>query len=355
MLRSVPRETLRPEALWTLGRVAPALFLALAIATLLLRRPEILTDPRLYPEDRDVLYLGSFVGSPLDQLLRAYNGVLLVIPRMAAWLERLGDPAAISMLSSVVIGALAATYVGARATFLPVRDRWILAAFVILVPAAIDLLGILVTSQFYVYPVLIVGLLSKPLERRSGRIAEIILFALLGLTGPAALLLLPIALWRLPDPRAVVVAAAGVVAGVVLVTAGRLPVPSDMTWTDRVGFLVSHGVVEPVLGVHLTAAALAAGWAIPAIAVALAALLVATIDRRGLPFLYLWLAIVVTAVISPQGSRLEYLQAGFGTRYVVVPAICAAAIVLMGRPRPARVALGAFLSLGVVADFVTPF
>jgi hypothetical protein len=225
----------------------------------------------------------------------------------------------------------------------------------ILVPAAGETVGVLSTVQFQLAIATMVGLLAPRLASRVHAALEAGVMFIVGLSGPFSILLLPVAIARdRRDPRSLAVIAAALIQLVVLVTAGRIPVGTDMTLADRLSFLVSHGVVEPGVGMYLTAVLQRDWLLVLGMGLLMAAVLSRVIGSSAWPWVYLWAATIVLAVVSPQGGRLEYLEAGTGLRYVVTASVCLAAVVLGGRRGYGRAVMLSLLSVAVVVDFRIP-
>ena len=117
-------------------------FVLLAIAIVVLRRPESLTNAAFFYEDGQVFYIGAFFGSPLDQLTRQYEGYLHLIPRLVAMLERLVPPASAPLIGNaiallVVVGVAAYIASGRLENVIPGRRTRVLLAIVfLLLPGA---------------------------------------------------------------------------------------------------------------------------------------------------------------------------------------------------------------------------
>ncbi len=167
------------------ARVWPWVFPIIALATLVFRRPDVLLHPGFVAEDGQVLYVGTYFEDVLSQITRPYNGYLLVLHRILAWTGRAAPvewaPAALALAAMVVVVA-AATYVGIRGTNL--KHRWVLAGFMIVVPAAGESIGVLSTVQFQFAIAMLVGLLAPKLASRTYAAVEAGAMFIAGLSGP---------------------------------------------------------------------------------------------------------------------------------------------------------------------------
>src|SRR4029453_1665317 len=163
-----------------------------------LRRPETVLRPAFFYEDGQVFYVGAYFGGVLEQLGRAYAGYLVVIPRIVAELEWLVPVAVAPLVGSLISlaagGLLAAVIANGRlSNGFPERwTRLLLAALLILLPGSWETLGSITLIQWYAAIYLVAVAIAAPPSRRSFEVVEAIVVTCAGLTGPFAILFMPL-------------------------------------------------------------------------------------------------------------------------------------------------------------------
>jgi hypothetical protein len=187
----------QPGDFYTPRRFA-VLFLLLWIL-LILRKPDMLTNPQLFAEDGGAFF-GEQLVHPTTALIHPYNGYLHIVPRLIALIE-----AFFAVAAAPVICALLTTGVQALCFcvfFLPwnrhiiASDLLRAAACVVMTTAfegeeAVSFSGVLMWYLFFVA----VLLLYRPAEGRI-RVLWLGVMALCGLTCAPLLVILPWAAWR---------------------------------------------------------------------------------------------------------------------------------------------------------------
>lgn len=247
------------------GRARMPLFLATGFALLVARRPEMLLKPEMYAESAPVFYVPTFFNDMATLIATPYAGYLHLVPRIVASVDRLVVPQAVPMLeafvSNVGIVLIAGFIASDRlAVVLPDRrSRYVLAAMVLATPTAREVLGIEVNLQVYGAAYLVALSAARPATNWVWRAVDTVGVVLAGLSGPFALLLLPLFLIR----RTWVSAAVGACAATQLLVALTNPqrsfaVPDISDAAGAVATRINAAVLGPIPG-QLLPHALAAG------------------------------------------------------------------------------------------------
>ncbi len=177
------------QALWLLA--TGLLFAGLLVA----RRPEILTQPQLYAEDGE--WFQAAHGAGLAALVAPGAGYLVVFIRLVALLTaplQLANAARAYAAIGIAMQVLPALFLASprlRNVMPDDRLRLLIALIFILVPNA-ELTGNLTNTQWHLALLGFLVLVAVPPTRRWQRAFDLITLVLAGLTGPFALLLLPL-------------------------------------------------------------------------------------------------------------------------------------------------------------------
>lgn len=351
--------------------VAWGLFLALGFLVLFLRRPETLLRAEFYTEDGQVFYLGTFFGSPLQQLSRPYNGFLHVGTRLVADLSRLVPtetaPLVTSGIALVVVVLCAAYLVSPRmsAVVPDGRVRLVLGLLLLLLPGSQETLGSMTYIQFYGAIFLICLLISTRPRERVPRWLELGVAGIAGLTGPFSILYSPIFVlrWsrtheRWDAEKALVIVATGVIQSLtLLLAADRVPgTASDPGGLVAVALV--RGVDVPLLGEFWSAGLSRIGvdpWVVAvftvSVLVGLAIVAKSFLSRQMLGLAtYVWLVIIVgTLAVHPFPVIRLLDDPYYESRYFLVPGAMVAAIVFAGVLRArGRLGIAALLLCGVL-------
>jgi Ca2+/Na+ antiporter len=359
---------------------------ATGFAVLILRRPETLTRAEFWNEDGQVFYVGSFFGSPLEQLTRSYAGYLHAVPRLVAWLERLVDVSIAPLVGNAIallIVAGIATWIASErlANILPSRAaRLALAALLLLMPGHWESLGSITLVQFYLGIFLILASLADAAPRpRWAQAAELAALALAGLSGPFSVLFLPLYLgraWLRRDRWATTTAAfvgACAVLQLVAIALGTRS-PEIPTIAGAAALLLARGWAT-VIGDWWLRAAIQAQPGISLVLVATAALAAAALaaatrlsTRIRLTIAYAAAASVAAALT---GDVATFPESSFlGSRYFLIPTfLVALGLVAWAGSRPtttpsgarsrdfaglAGIAITGLYMFGIVGDFSLP-
>ena len=363
--------TSRPEVLF-------AATVAISLVALIARRPETVTRPEFYAEDGRVFYLGTWFGSPLDVLVRPYNGYLHLVPRAVGLLERAVPiqwaPAIGNVVALMVVALIAGFLASDRmAPLLPDRRaRLAVAAGFVLLPASQETLGSITFIQAYLVVFLVAAGLAATPRTKGWRAVEAVAVAAAALSSPVAILVAPIHWVRVRRfgrgalGSAVMVTAGGAVQLAVLV-ASRPPAvaPADLLSFAQASIL--RLVIEPFAGATWTRLAMNAAipvWAGFAAGVLLVGLLTVTAVALGWrPALALigsaWAVAILGMVRSSDVSpwlldpfllQRYFLLGGWAVVVIVAGGLFARSAV----GRRAAVVLAAIFIFGATADFRLP-
>ncbi|HYK96125.1 MAG TPA: hypothetical protein VE011_09710 [Candidatus Dormibacteraeota bacterium] len=336
---------------------------------LVARRPQILLTPEFRVEDGQTFFLGTYFGSPLDGVLRPYEGYLHVVPRLIALLERVPPiqfAPLVANLAAIAIAVAVACYLasGRLAAIIPnQRTRLALAALVIVAPGTAELIGSMTYAQWFLDVFLIAAAIAPEPSSRQRRVIELCALALAAMSGLASLFIAPLHVaaavanrsrWRVATASITTIAAA--VQLTLLLTSTREP-HGGGTLYDATGVVAVRAVVEPILGARITTL-IATPPVIAVVAVVIAGLLVFAVrdlPRRWLFVLgYVWVASVAAVLEGSINTYHTLLGPVAGEHYFYVPGLIVGAVVVLAiahRRRAAAVALAALLVVGVVADF----
>ncbi|HEY5433775.1 MAG TPA: hypothetical protein VIK13_00955 [Candidatus Limnocylindrales bacterium] len=351
---------------------------AVALAVLIARRPETITRAGFYAEDGRVFFLGTWFGSPLDVLLRPYNGYLHLVPRTVGLLERLvpiqSAPALGNFIALLIVALIAGFLASDRlAPLLPDRRARLAAAVgFLLLPASQETLGSITFIQAYLVVFLVaVGFASTP-RTRTWRAVETLAVAVSALSTPIAIMLVPLHWVRVRrfgraalGPAIALTAAAAVQLAVLAASRPPAVAPADLLLFAQASIL--HLVVEPFGGAtwtRLTIDAALPGWVgitAAIVIVGLFAISLTAIDRRvALALLGTTWAVGVLGIVRSSDASGWLLDPFLLQRYFV-PAGWAAVVImasgLFARStaiRRAALALAVCFVAGATADLRLP-
>ena len=336
--RQVAARAFRPKRLFGLTVV-------LALAALIARRPEIITRAEFYAEDGRVFFLGTWFGSPLDVLLRPYNGYLHLVPRTVGLLERLVPIQSAPLLGNFIallIVALVAGFLASdrMAPLLPDRRARLAAAVgFVLLPASQETLGSITFIQAYLVVFLVaVGFAATP-RTRTWRAVETVAVAVSALSTPIAIVLVPLHWVRVRrfgrgalGPAVAVTAAAAVQLAILAASRSPAAAPADLPLFAQASIL--RLIVEPFGGATWTWLAIDAavpGWVGITAVIMIAGLLalsVAALDRwAALALLSATWAVGVLGIVRSSDASGWLLDPFLLQRYFV-PAGWAAVVIM---------------------------
>src|SRR5579863_43134 len=175
-----------------------------ACIVLMSRRPDAILHPQFYAEDGHVWFADAYNLGWWHALFRAQDGYFQTFPRLGAALALLFPLALAPLvlnLIAIAVQALPVTILLSErsAAWGSLRFRAAMAAVYLALPNCREMGAIITSSQWVLALCVFLLLVAAPPEGNAGRAADIVLFALCGLTGPFCFLLVPIALyaaWR---------------------------------------------------------------------------------------------------------------------------------------------------------------
>jgi len=380
---SKPRTVSQPSATRT-----PTLFWAVAIsvtaALLFLRRPDALLRAQFWAEDGVVWFADAYNFGALKALLRARDGYLQTLPRLASavalWAPLVRAPLVTNLIALVIEALPPLFLVSARMRNLgPLGLRCTLALLLLFVPDASEVHAAITDSEFQMAVLACLVIIAEVPRSLAGRIFDVVVLALFSLTGPFCVLLFPVALARILVPLLVpqsinvqasksenrwrwiqisLLVAGGLVQGLtVLTTAGaRLNTTLGASLATFVQIMAGQIVLPLFLGRNPfdpmtsgpTKVMLASLLTISALFAFAYALAKGSLELRC--FIVFALLVLAAALAFPTVEPTRYqwepfLVPGQGQRYWYLPklALMATLVWLLGRQRPAtaRVMAGA--------------
>jgi hypothetical protein len=214
------------------ARALPAAAIGLAALAILTRRPDLVRTPQLFAEDGQ-FYALAHNAAAFSSWFTQSNGYLQLAARLvasAAQLVPLAWAPAVVLAAAVLVDAAPAAFLvsGRMRSAIPsVWARILLAALYVALPGANHVLGVLAYSQWHLSLLAFLILIADPPATKAGRVLDVVVVALSGLSGPYSILLAPIAVvhWYLrPSVRtgslAAVLLVTGAVQAVVMTTIG---------------------------------------------------------------------------------------------------------------------------------------
>ena len=357
-----------------------AVAIAVTAALLFLRRPDAALHAQFWAEDGVVWFADAYNLGALKALLRARDGYLQTLPRLACavalWVPLVRAPLVTNLIALVIEALPPLFLVSSRMRKLgPLGLRCALALLLLFVPDASEVHAAITDSEFQMAVLACLVIIAEVPRSRSGRLFDVVVLALFSLTGPFCVLLFPVALVRTLAPLFVrqssnarppqsesrwhwvqlsLLAVGGVVQGLtVLTTAGaRLNTTLGASVATFVQ-IVAGQIVLPLFVGHnpfdpLTADSgkvlLSCGLTLAAALAFLYSLREGSMELRC--FVVFALLVLAAALAFPTIEPTRYqwepfLVPGQGLRYWYLPrlALMATLVWLVGRQRPAAIRL----------------
>lgn len=196
--KSQPSEPRTRILFWTLA-------IAATTALLFLRRPDAVLHAQFWAEDGVVWFADAYNFGPLNALLRARDGYLQTLPRLACaaalWVPLLYAPLVTNLIALVIEALPPLFLVSSRMRNLgPLSLRCVLALLVLFVPDSSEVHAAITDSEFQMAVLACLIIIAEVPRSWVGRVFDIIVLALFALTGPFCVLLLPVALLRTLAP-----------------------------------------------------------------------------------------------------------------------------------------------------------
>lgn len=344
------------------GATAALLVVFGGFAVLVLRRPETFLRPQFVYEDGREFYLRALLEGP-GSIAQPYAGYLHLVPRLVSLLET-AVPVALAPLVGNAIALLIVAGVSAfvasdhvAAAIPDRRRRWVLAAFLLVLPSAEMPLGSITFIQFYLAIFLLAAVISVP----SLWVFVAVLAA--SLTGPFALLLLPVFLLRWwarrdgPSRGLLLAAGAGAVVQLAELLANGRPGGHSTTDPLTVVQILGGHLDTAVFGTRIVGLAMeyrVSGGTGLVVTLVVASLLGATLWRapreRIVVAALAVVGIVASALLVGSDTSTELLYPSAAARYFMLPTFVLGGLAILAAPRKASIALGALMVIGVVGD-----
>ncbi len=367
-----------------------AVAVAITATLLFLRRPDAVLHAQFWAEDGVVWFADAYNFGALKALLRARDGYLQTLPRLASaaalWAPLVHAPLVTNVIALVIEALPPLFLVSSRMRNLgPLGLRCVLALLLLFVPDSSEVHAAITDSEFQMAVLACLVIIAEVPRTLAGRIFDVVVLTLFSLTGPFCVLLFPVALLRTLAPLLVrqstnaqvtqsesrwrwiqvsVLAAGGLVQGLtVLTTAGaRLNTTLGASVATFVQ-IVAGQIVLPLFVGHNPFDPLTADSGklvlscVLTLAAALAFLYELLEGNLGLRCFILFALLVLAAALAfptvePTRYQWEpFLVPGQGLRYWYLPklALMATLVWLAGRQRPAAIRLPAGVLVCVMA------
>jgi hypothetical protein len=182
-----------------------AVAIAVTGALLFFRRPDAVLHAQFWAEDGVVWFADAYNLGGFKALLRARDGYLQTIPRLAcaaALWAPLGHAPLVTNLIALVLEALPPLFlISSRMRNLgPLGLRCVLALLLLFVPDSSEVHAIITDSEFQMAVLACLVVIAEAPRSWAGRTFDIVVLALFALTGPFCVLLFPVALLRTLAP-----------------------------------------------------------------------------------------------------------------------------------------------------------
>ena len=352
---------------------AQIIFWAVAIvvtaALLVLRRPDAVLHAQFWAEDGVVWFADAYNFGAFKALLRARDGYLQTLPRlacaMALWVPLARAPLVTNLIALVIEALPPLFLLSTRMRNLgPLGLRCGLALLLLFVPDSSEVHAAITDSEFQMAVLACLMIIAEAPRSWAGRVFDVVVLALFALTGPFCVLLFPVALARTLGPlwfrqstktdrwhwvQLSLLGAGGLVQGLtVLTTAGaRLNTTLGASLGKFVQIVAGQIVLPLFLGRNpfdpLTSDP---GKVIMASVVTIAAFFAVfyALERGSMAlrcFVVFALLVLTAALVFPTIEPIRYqwdpfLVPGQGLRYWYLPrlALMATLVWLLGRQRP---------------------
>lgn len=178
---------------------------ALCSIVLLMRRPDLLTNPQFWAEDGKIWIEQAYNIGPLRSLILPQNGYYQTISRLAA-LASLATPfyfgpLLFNMIAVLLRSFLIAFILSPRLGRYPLPGRILLSIFILLMPHISEVHANITNTHWYLSIWLFMILVSEPSEGKYWHIHDYLVLVVAGLSGPFIVLLAPVMVLRMLDGR----------------------------------------------------------------------------------------------------------------------------------------------------------
>jgi len=358
----------------------------LACGIVVSRRPDALIHPQFWAEDGHVWFAEAYNLGWGTALFRTYAGYFQTLPRLGAALALLVPlalaPLALNLIAIAVQALPVSLLLSARSSaWGSLRYRVAMAALLLALPNAREIGAIITNSQWVLALCAFLVLVAVAPKSNAGKLFDVFILMLCGLTGPFCVFLFPIAVWqawRKADVwrwmKAGLLAMLCLVQGwglLVMDRGGRADAPLGAGASLFVRILGGHVFLGALVGCNqlasfsnplvITALFCAAVVGVVLIAGCFAR---ATVEMRL--FVLFAFAIFAAALVSPESypaagfTRWQSLAAAGGVRYWFLPTLAFAWSLLwcfrsrIAVLRPLAACLLVTMCFGIVRDWELP-
>ena len=367
--------------LWQHGPV-----LLLACVVLVTRRPDAIFHAQFFAEDGHVWFADAYNLGWWPTLFRAQDGYFQTLPRLGAALALLVPlplaPLVLNFIAIAVQALPANLLLSSRSSaWGGLRYRALMAGLYLALPNVREVNAIITSSQWVLALCVFLLLVASPPKDLAGRIFDVFVLLLCGLTGPFCVFLLPIAIflaWRRRDGWGWT--NAGILAALCLVQAWGLLVV-DRSGRAHAALGANPALFARILGGHVFLATLLganglASHSSPPLSMLLfcaaiggTAIVAICFTQSGMEmklFLLLTSALLAASFISPAAypppgvTRWELLAGAGGIRYWYFPTLAFAWSLLrcfqtrVVALKAVSVALMALMCFGILRDWMLP-
>lgn len=362
---------------WPQREGAAAIAFVVALLVMVARRPDIVSNARLWAEDGGVYFANAYNDGRWATLLRPFGGYLQLFPRavfdLATLLPIGAVPAFAVWIALAVRAALTAFLFSSRFSWIDWRAKVALSAYFLLMPNLADVHANITNTHWYLGLYLLAVIVADPPRVLPWKIHDWLVLVGAGLTGPMVILLAPALIIRLIAQRQGP-AARRTFAGVglalallqlVLLAVNRdgghdfIYLPSALSFLQMLGSRIFLGFLTPV---RWSTALAAPAVALPTVAIGLivTAAVVVSGSWRARSVALVPLLILIASFYTPifSGLTTQWLSLPGSTQsgYFVVANVAWAAtltiFVTTTLPRLSNVVLAA---VALVAGFLILF
>lgn len=298
-----------------------------AFLILFLRRPETLLRAEFWADDSEVF--DHAIRGGFGAIGRSYAGTLIVVQRLIAFLEAAGPAYAplIGNTAAMLMVALVAGFIASPrlSAFIP-DQRWrIVVAFgVLLLPATGMIFWSVAYVQWFTGTYLVAMLVATASTSRTSRAGDAIGLLLAGLTGPLAIILLPLYVLRARDSAwrwaAVWLGLAAAIQTLVYVASLRFApgllepnlIPEVML--VRGGWAMTGLLLPPMVTVGLLGLIAAVVWQLP--------------KRLLFAAAYIALVVPLAGILGHAFSTRDMLSPEYGPQYFYLSSVVSVAVVV---------------------------
>lgn len=185
---------------WPQREGAAAIAFVISLLVMVARRPDIVSNARLWAEDGAVYFANAYNDGRWATLLRPFGGYLQLFPRAifdVATLLPIGTvPAFAVWISLAVRAALPAFLFSSRFSWIDWRAKVALSAYFLLMPNLADVHANITNTHWYLGLYLLAVIIADPPRALPWKVHDWLVLIGAGLTGPMVILLAPALIMR---------------------------------------------------------------------------------------------------------------------------------------------------------------